>query len=171
MAFILSSDFPEDSKDSFELLKSRFDAYLKYLQSIREKLPSPAYEFAVAEWHYNPEAPQCPHDSWVESVTISEPFSGDCRQYRSIEINLRLLGAYHDGYIDLKYNDVRSYSLETPADFKAPPLNVGHGDWLTDEVRLSERGHVVHEIEFSRGSRWLIECGNIIYRWQDSAPS
>ena len=138
MAFILSSDFPEDSNDH-SLFKSRFDVYREYLQSIREKLPSPAYEFAVAEWHYNPEDHQCPHDSWVESVTISEPYSGDSRQDRSIEINLRLLGAYHDGYIDLKYSDVRSYSLETPADFKAPPLNVGHGDWLTDEVRLSER--------------------------------
>jgi hypothetical protein len=165
MAFILSTDLTEDAKDNFVLLESRFVAYREYLESVRESLPLAAYEFAVAEWHYNPEHHQCPHDAWVESLVITEPFSGERREKRNLEINLRLLGAYHDGYIDLKYQNVRSYSLETPAGFKMRPLNVGHGDWLTDEVRLSESGKVAHEIEFSRGSRWLIECGDIVYQW------
>jgi hypothetical protein len=48
----------------------------------------------------------------------------------------------------------------------SPPLNVGHGDWLTDEIRLSDRNLVLHEIEFSRGSRWLIEAEDIVYEWK-----
>jgi hypothetical protein len=28
---------------------------------------------------------------------------------------------------------------------------IGHGDWLTDEVRLSDTGMVIHEIEFEEG--------------------
>lgn len=166
MTFILSNDLPEAAHDDLALLDARFTAYREYLRSIQDKLPVSAYEFAVAEWHYHPEAHQCLHDAWVESLTVSEPFSGERRQNRHIEINLRLLGADHDGSHNLKYKDVRSYSLETPADFRMPPLDVGHGDWLTDEVRLSERGLVIHEIEFSRGSRWLIECVDIVYQWQ-----
>jgi hypothetical protein len=164
MAFILSTDFPEESRNDPALLKSRFNAYLDYLQSLRGKLPNSAYEFAVADSHYDPAAHECPHDGWVESLTISEPHERG--QKRTIEISLRLLAAYHDGYIKLDYQDVRSYSMRTPADFKAPPLGVGHGDWLTDEIPLSEDGLVLHEIEFSRGSRWIIECRDIIYQWQ-----
>ncbi len=164
--FILNKDIPETAKDDLTLLSSRFAAYQEYLKSVRTKLPPSAYEFAVAEWHYNPEYHECPHDAWVESLVISEPFSGERREKRKLEINLRLLGAYHDGYIDLKCKDVRSYSLETP--LNKMPLGVGHGDWLTDEVRLSESGFVLHEVEFSRGGRWLIECGDIIYRWSPS---
>jgi hypothetical protein len=96
------------------------------------------------------------------------PASGDRRQKRALEIRIRLLGAYHDGYLNLVYSGVRSYSLETPAEFKWPPYGVGHGDWLYDEVRLSDNGHVLHEIEFSRGSRWTIECDDIDHNWQDA---
>jgi hypothetical protein len=165
MAFILGADVSENAKDDFVLLKSRFADYRKYLESVREKLPLSAYEFAVAEWHYNSERHECPHDAWVESLVVSEPFSGERREKRSLEIRVRLLGAFHDGYIDLRYKSVQSYSLETPAEFKMLPLNVGHGDWLKDEIRLSESGSVLHEVEFSRGSKWLIECEDIVYRW------
>src|SRR5215475_3040321 len=85
-------------------------------------------------------------------------------QYRAIEIRVRLLGAYHDRRIELIYEGVRNYSLETSPKFKSPPTyKTGHGDWLIDEIRLSERNLVIHGIEFSSGSRWLIECENIQY--------
>ena len=32
-------------------------------------------------------------------------------------------------------------------------------DWLC------EQGHVLHEIEWSHGGLWLIECGDVVYRW------
>lgn len=166
MAFILGKDYTDEESDDLSALKARYEAYLEYLHSIKARLPSSAHEFATASWHYDPSHHQCPHDAWVESLTISEPSEGDNHEERSIEMNLCLLGAYHDGYIEVTYKQVKSYSLYTPAEFKGPPLNVGHGDWLVDEIRLSEREFVLHEIEFSRGSRWVIECEDIIYQWK-----
>jgi hypothetical protein len=166
MTFILSQDFPEKSHNDPELSKSRFTTYRNYLQSIREKLPTSAYEFAVAEWHYNPGAHECPHDAWVEALIVSESSWGERQQHRSIQISLRLLGAYHDGRIQLTYKDVESYTLNTSSKIHVPPLGIGHGDWLTDEIRLSESELVVHEIEFSRGGKWIIECADIFYEWQ-----
>ena len=165
MAFFLSNDI-DDSRDDHNVFRERFAAYQQYLQSIKEELPASAYEFAVAEWHYDPQAPQCPHDAWLELLTISEPSTGARHERRSIEILMRLLGAYHDGHIEISYQGVQMYCMTTPAEFKAPPLGVGHGDWLTDEVRLSAAGMVIHEIEFSRGTRWLIESADIAYKWK-----
>jgi hypothetical protein len=69
------------------------------------------------------------HDSWVESLTLSEPSSGNRHEDRSLEIRVRLLGSHHDGHITVNYRKVQSYSLETPQESKLPPLHVGHGDW------------------------------------------
>jgi hypothetical protein len=165
MVFILGKDISEEAQVDCAQVNARFAAYREHLESIREKLPTSAYQFAIAEWHYDPQYHECPHDAWVESLVIVEPFSGERREKRSLEINLRLLGAYHDGYIDIQYQGVESYLLETPSEFESPPLNVGHGDWLIDEIRLSERGLALHEIKFSRGSSWVIECTEIIYQW------
>ncbi len=145
-----------------EEVKKAFADYHKYLESIDRSLPSSAYDFASASWHYDYSDHRCPHDSWVESLVISEPSSDGRREKREIAIAIRLLGAYHDGYLELSYPGVRSYSLaseilETP--------KIGHGDWLIDEVRLSYKNLVLHEILFSSGSRWLIESRDIEFRW------
>jgi len=55
---------------------------------------------------------------------------------------------------------VQNYSLAC-----SEQIGSGHGDWLYDEIRLSARGYVLHEIEWSRGSRWLIESGDVAYKW------
>ncbi|MDQ3803132.1 MAG: hypothetical protein M3416_04685 [Acidobacteriota bacterium] len=39
-------------------------------------------------------------------------------------------------------------------------------DFLYDEVRMSEGGHVTHEVVFDLGGRWLIRCDDIVYRWE-----
>lgn len=79
-------------------------------------------------------------------------------EHRSLEIAVKLFAAYHDGYIELKYSRVQKYSLSCGE-------QSGSGDWLYDEIRLSESGHVVHEIEWSSGCRWLIECAEVTYEW------
>jgi hypothetical protein len=94
----------------------------------------------------------------VDAVTIADPATGDRHQHRHIDIYVRLLGAYHDGHIELTYSNVRSYSL-------VGSHHNGHDDWLRDEVRLSEQGLVFHEIRFDSGSRWSIECVDIHYKW------
>jgi hypothetical protein len=37
---------------------------------------------------------------------------------------------------------------------------------MIDEVRLSDKGNVLHEVKFSEGSRWTIESEDIVYRWR-----
>ena len=160
MAFLF--DLTERDPKSID---AQFRAYYQYLESVKESLPSDAFTFASAPWHYDPMDHRCPHDAWVESLTIKEPSSGSGHEYRSVELLLRLLGAYHDGHIEIVYSGVKNYSLTTPAEPEYPRPNVGHGDWLVDEVRLSERGLVEHEIRFSQGGRWLIECKDVTYQW------
>ena len=171
VTFILYKDFPGDPGDDLAEFDARHSQYREYLVTCRDRFPSSTYEFATANWRLDPSDHRCPHDSWVESLMLFEPSSGERRENRGLEIHVRLLGAYHDGYLSLVYSGVLSYTLDTPSDFALPPYGVGHGDWLVDEVRLSDRGHVLHEIEFSRGSRWVIECRDIMYRWEELVAS
>jgi|SRR5882724_1226479 len=165
MAYLLRKDRPNNSFEEWRTARQR---YSDHLESIKDKLPQSTYQFATAEWHYDGLHHRSPHDGWLEFVTVREPSSGDRNQYRTIEIHIRLLAAYHDGYIDLSYFDVRSYSLTAAmADFHPDMNNKGHQDWLYDEIRLSDRGNVLHEIEWSRGDHWVIECKDIRCDWTD----
>lgn len=157
MAYILTRDRPQNS---YEEWQAGWSAYCAYLESVKGHLPQSAYAFAVASWHYNSEDHRSPHDGWLESLIISEPPFGERKEDRSIEIAARMLAAYHDGHIELKYSRVRSYSLVSGSKSEA-----GHGDWLFDEIRLSEQGGVLHEVEWSGGGSWLIECGDVSYTW------
>ena len=148
--------------DLSELLEQS-RAYREYLQSVKERLPLSAFEFATAAWHYDYSDHRCPHDSWIESLTIDEPATGGRLQNRSLRISARLLGAFHDGHLLLGYADVQMYSLESP---KTPS---GHGDWLIDEIRLSDNGFVLHEVLLRNNSRWLIEAKDISCEWRPSA--
>jgi len=62
MTFILDNDYSDDDPS---LIKVQFEAYYRYLESVRGRLPASAYSFATAPWHYDPNDHQCPHDSWV----------------------------------------------------------------------------------------------------------
>lgn len=158
---IAKEKYPSDPSH----ITASFDAYRAYLNSVRDKLPDSAFSFASAAWHYDAQDSRCPHDSWVEELIVNEPSSGEQSERRGLEIRLRLLGAYHDGHIELTYPNVLGYSLMKPGQHHAPGRQHGHGDWLIDEVRLSEQGGVLHEIAFSHGSHWQIECDDIEYRW------
>ena len=140
-----------------------FEHYYKYLDSIRSVLPASAYEFAAAPWHYDHNDHRCPHDSWVESVVVREHSSGSRHEIRDTQIAVRLLDAYHHGHLELSYLGVASYSFSSKRDSAGG--NKGHGDWLVDEVRLSESNLVLHEIIFRSGSRWVIECLDIKSAW------
>ncbi len=149
----------------YQEIELRLDAYKQYLESIRRRLPESAYAFATtAPFRRDGSL----HDAWVETCTISEPSSGERSQIRHAEIRVRLLGAWHDGYIELRYRDVRRYSLVAPR--LSPRTEWAHGDWLVDEVRLSEDGLVEHEVVFSTRSRWLIECVDIEHEWRPRGP-
>lgn len=137
-----------------------FGAYKKYLESVKERLPLSAFEFAAAAWHYDHTDHRCPHDSWVESLTIHETGRAERLRDRSVRISILLLGAFHDGHLSLNYTDVHLYSLTSPK------AGAGHRDWLIDEIQLSENGLVLHEVLFSNNAHWLIEAKDILFEWR-----
>jgi hypothetical protein len=80
-----------------------------------------------------------------------------------LDIFVRLLGSYWDRYHELHYIDVQNYDLSfgSSEDGRHAVL---HSDWLIDEVRLSDDGNMLHEIEFRYGAHWLIECRDFTYK-------
>ena len=157
MAYILSKDRPQNTYEEWQAGWSKYSAYL---ESVKDLLPRSTYEFASASWHYDFSDPRSPHDGWVEDLMIREPASGERKENRLLEVFVRLFAAYHDGHIELKYSKVYDYSLTS-----GESMGSGHGDWLYDEIRLSDQGRVLHEIEWSRGGLWFIECGDVSYKW------
>jgi hypothetical protein len=166
MTYIFSSDLPHPGSNIFhKRFKEQWRRYRNHLETIRHKLPASTRDFALADWYYS-EDPRCPRLAWLESVTIREPFHGDRSQYRSLEILVRLLGAFHNGYIELTYRDVQSYCFDVPfRNLTYEPGNRGHRDWRADEIKFSDHGKVLHEIEWDEGGHWIIECKEIEYKW------
>lgn len=145
---------------------SVFARYQEYLESVRGELPASAYALATSDWYFDWNDHRAPHDAWLERVTIVEhPAVGGCDPAK-IGIELRLLGAYRDGWIDLSYRDVSRYRIElAPAN---RDRGHGHRDWRYDEFRLVPGRRVEHEIEWwgieSTGT-WLIEAADVEFQW------
>jgi len=163
MAFILASD----GRDA-----AAFRRYHDYLTSMKHVFPPSAYALATSDWYGHFEDHRCPHDAWLEELSLKEPASGQRRSERMLSLRLRLLGAYHDGYIELFYPRVYSYRLNLDRG------ETGHRDWRYDELRLSENGHLIHEIEWwhfdpSPTGTWIIEASDLEHRWipLDAPPS
>jgi hypothetical protein len=161
MVFILSDDGRDDK---YPAVKSAFERYETYLAANRSAFPPHAYELATSDWFYNHADHRCPHDAWLESLQILEKPGTQPRQ-RSCSIELRLLSAYHDGHIEIIYPTVYAYSLQ-----ELSQSAKSHGDWRYDEFRISDRGHLVHEIEWAYGTQckafvWTIEADDIDFRW------
>jgi hypothetical protein len=150
MAYILLRD---NNREPVERWLDASRRYREYLQTIASRLPIAAREFALADWHYNHADHRCPHDSWLEDVNVWVAAMGDRREKRRAQIRSRFLGAYHDGYLELVYSDVSSFCVDQ-----------GLGDWLYDEVRLSDEGSIIHEIEFA-GGYWNIVAKDIRATW------
>jgi hypothetical protein len=157
MAYYLGKERDEDCASSYQ-------RYQAYLLSHQQRFPVGAFALGTAGWWQDGNNHRSPHDAWLESVTISEPASGDDCEERVTAIRVRLLGAYHDGFIELFYPRVFGYT------FQSPVCARGLGDWRYDEFRLSPAGHVIHEIEWAgfprnEGARWIIEASDIEYQW------
>lgn len=168
MKYIPHPSPPSDDFDVDEFIGA-YKRYYDYLESIKDKLSTSAYEFAKADWHYNFHDPRCPHDAWLEVMDIREPGFADVSE-REIEITIRLLDAYHSGHITLLYERVRSYSFQKNFHHPSSPGRArSHGDWMIDEISLSEHELVLHEIQFELGL-WIIECENLSYQWEPLAP-
>lgn len=157
MTYILSNQRDDDVVGAF----ARYGAYL---EEHRDSFPPSAYALATSEWYYNFKDHCCPHDAWLEELVLSEPARGERQEIRTVSLRIRLLGAYHDGHVELHYPRVFRYSLGLADGAQ------GHRDWRYDEFRVSERGTLLHEIEW-RGCgpgdapRWVIEADDVIHTW------
>lgn len=153
--FILSDQRDTDPREAF-------DKYREYLKINQARFPKSAYELATSDWYFNFHRHECPHDAWLESVKIDELSSGKQREIRTVAITARLMGAYHDGVIEIHYPQVFAYR------FNSYSLDDGHRDWRYDEFRVDDSGRLVHEIEWcgcdDTGS-WLIVASDIEFKW------
>ena len=153
--FILSEQRDSD-------VEAAFAQYKEYLKANRHRFPQSVYALAISDWYFGFSSHQAPHDSWLVSVQITEPSSGQREEIRTVSINIRLLGAYHDGYIEFHYPTVFEYRLT------ADTLGQGHGDWRYDEFRVNDKGQVIHEIEwasYGATNAWLIVASDVHHKW------
>lgn len=152
MSFLLS----ENREHDFHGYWKRYEEYLK---AEGHRMPSGALKLALSAKWYDFSIHQCPHDAWLEECRIIESDSGG-ESSRCGSLEIRLLGAYHDGTIHLRYPRLYSYSMQSSKCEK------GMNDWRYDEFRLSGNGHLLHEIEWASGDRWLIEADDIEFEWR-----
>ena len=138
--------------------------YLNHLDMIRDRLPHGARDFAFYQGHYDITHPRCLHDSWVARMMLTEDES------RTIQIELLLFGAFHDGHHRIVYKDVNSYKLAIDKT-RYKSTAVGHADWVVDELLLTDGGLVSHEIEFSDSARWHIVAKDIAYSWVEKGQT
>ncbi|TDD58518.1 hypothetical protein E1263_19095 [Kribbella antibiotica] len=142
-----------------------FTAYREYVETNADRFPVGALHLAQTDWYYASYDPRGPHDSRLESMSMTER-TGPGKPHwhnRLVSLELTLRGAYDDGYIKLRYPTVHSYTLDGFA------AGTGHSDWRYDELRLNEAGHLVHEIEWwfmNATARWLITADDIELSWQ-----
>lgn len=151
MPFILSEQRDEDVGNAFR-------RYRDYLAKHRRLFPRSAYALATSDWYFDFDDRRCPHDAWLEHVLISEPSAGGRHQYRKVAITITLLGAYHDKRLIFTYPTVHSYRL------MHDDVGLGHRDWRYDEFRVSETGHLVHEIQWrglSEAGSWVIVADDV----------
>jgi hypothetical protein len=157
MTYILSAQRNLDDEAEARRL---WNLYRQYLRENETKFPPGALSIATSDWYYGFDDHRAPHDAWLETATFSEPATGKRSEVRHLSLRLRLLGAYHDRWLEFFYPKVFGYEMSGEG------TESGHGDWLYDEFRLSSKGHLLHEIEWagkagSDGSRWLIEASDV----------
>lgn len=139
-----------------------FSRYREYLEENKGRFPPGAYALATSDWYFDSRNHECPHDAWLEWAKIEEPSEGERHEKRSVALTIKLLGAYHDGVIELRYPKAFEYRLNSVS------LEGGHRDWRYDEFRVSSDGYLVHEIAwcgFKDTGSWLIVASDIEFKW------
>lgn len=153
MAFILSSDGRNED------VGGAFRRYAQYLELVKADFPPAAFQLATSGWYFG-FGGHSPHDATLEAFEFAEFPAPDTYRGRMLSLKVRLSAAYEKGQIELLYPEVFAYKLA------AHNVECGHSDWRYDELRLSERGRLVHEIEWAGDTaRWLIEASDLELRW------
>lgn len=150
------SEDPHEVEDDWKRMLEAHRRYEAYLAENRARFPESAFAFASAEWRNDFSDHRAPHDSWITDIHFNDGALPRFAGSGSKDLNLVLLGAYHDGHLHLRYRDVQSFNVAA----------TGLIEIYRDEVRLSECGHVLHEIEFLGNPNWLIVCSDIEWEWR-----
>lgn len=151
MAFILAKQREEDCRAAFA-------RYRSYLSKHKRRFPKRAYALAMSDWYYSFDDYRAPHDAHLQSITFGEKQLGQGSKSLPTSIQIMLLGALRDVLIEFSYSGVIAYSIS------ASDLRNGHCDWRYDEFRVSESGHLIHEIEWwgaGKTANWTIEATDI----------
>jgi hypothetical protein len=139
-----------------------FARYQAYVRENRSRFPKSAYSLVSSDWYFNSTDHRCPHDARFVSFQLAERSNSE---ESSLNLEISLENAYQDGRIVLRYPRVFRYSFAFGAE------SVGHSDWRYDEFRVTETGHLLHEIEWwhrQETARWLIEADDVLYEWRPS---
>ena len=120
-----------------------------------------ARELGRQEWYNNVNDPRCPHDAWVEHILIKETPEDKSQQPRALTIEIRLLNAFHNGYLLFLYTGVQSYSFNM---LRAYTGSHPHSDWLEDWLHAEnrEKPHS-HQIRFASGTFLTIIFDELIF--------
>lgn len=137
------------------------DGYLTYLDSVRDRIPPNAKQYAFAPWRYQIHDHRCPHDSWLTELQVKDIFEPTTRE-RTLELHADFLGSYHDLTFEIVWRDVRAYSLGLANAWRGK-TPVGHSDWMIDELLVEDSGLLGHEIVFSDSGPWKISCADLTY--------
>lgn len=160
MAYYLSRERNQD-------VVAAYRRYQQYLQEHSSEFPPGALALGTSEWYQNATDHRCPHDGRLDTLFISQIIHQ--RQKPMTIMRIRLFAPYHDGSIEFAYPQVFAYGLESAGSEKVPM------EWLYDEFRVAENGHLVHEIEWvfassNRLSRWTIEASDVQFHWTPQLP-
>ncbi len=82
-----------------------FSSYIEYLDSIKHKISQSIYDFASDIGRHNFDKRSL-HDSWLKNLKVETNF-----ETRYSDINIVLLGAYHDREFYLNFKEVRQYKI------------------------------------------------------------
>ncbi len=82
-----------------------FTKYLSYLSSIKNKLPKKLYDF-VSDVNRHNFSEQSLHDAWLKTIKLETNF-----EKRFSNIDIVLLGAYHDREFYISFKEVSEYTF------------------------------------------------------------
>lgn len=129
-----------------------FSDYFSYLASMKHEFQEEIYVFLADETRYDLSSKGSLHDAWIKTLTFNSPFVTDEVAEDVPNVQLILLGPYHDRDFVLSYFGVVScdMNLQLSDDDRKKDL-------LIHEARMEE-GIMVHELLFDGDMTIKIRC-------------
>ena len=149
--FLLSADRADASRDCLA-------EYRAYLAENAHRFPRGAYRLAKAPWYTEPLHFRCPHGARLGSWTYASDGDGTPGGLRIL-----LHSADLRGRIIFLYKDVYARRMHI-----FDGRGVRDTRWRFDELRVTDDGHVLHEIEWNEPAgvgTLLIEAADVEFHY------